>query len=773
MESPLNVTIAHRDPVCGMTVASDTPHRMEHGGVVYLFCCRGCLEKFRVQPRAYLAAAVPMAARAEPPAPASPWYTCPMHPQVRQKGPGACPDCGMALEAELPRGDQSDAELADMTRRFWIALVLSVPVVGAAMGHGWLDRLLGSAHSAAVHGFQLALTTPVVLWAGWPLLVRAARSLHTGRLNMFTLIGLGTAAAYLHSTLATLAPAVFPDAFRLKDGGVPVYFESAAAIITLVLLGQVLELRARARTGAAVRSLLDMTPPTARRLADDGSEADLPLASVRVGDRLRVRPGERVPTDGLVLEGSSYVDESMITGEPLPVPKRPGDRVIGGTLNGAGSFTMQAERVGADTVLAQIVRLVRDAQRSRAPIQGLADVVSRYFVPAVALIALGAFAVWALVGPPPALAHGLLAAVSVLIIACPCALGLATPMAVMVGVGRGALAGVLFKNAEALELLEKVDTLVIDKTGTLTQGKPRVTKVVPAEGVDSLELLRLAASLERHSEHPLAAAIVEEALSRGLELLEAKDFEALVGLGIRGDVAGRRVAVGSLRLLEQLGMDPQPVKAQAEPLAAEGQAAVYVAIDQKPAGILGINDPIKPTAAQAVAQLRQEGITLWLATGDQRSAAERVARALNIPHIHAEVAPAQKAELVRRLRAEGHRVAMAGDGINDAPALAEADVGIAMATGTDVAIETASVTLLHGDLQGVVRAIRLSRATMRNIRQNLFLALVYNALSIPVAAGVLFPWVGILLHPMIASAAMSLSSVSVISNALRLRRLPL
>lgn len=775
MDASLSLTIVDRDPVCGMTVAPDTPYRMEHGGVVYLFCCRGCLEKFGADPQAYLsAAAAPPALHAQPPPSSdSQWYTCPMHPEVRHKGPGACPECGMALEAELPTDAQSDGELADMTRRFWAALVLSVPVVVVAMSHGWVEQLLGWAHSAAVHWFQLVLTTPVILWAGWPLLVRAAQSLRTGRLNMFTLIGLGTTAAYLHSTLATLAPAIFPAAFRLEGGAVPVYFESAAAIITLVLLGQVLELRARSRTGAAVRALLDMTPPTARRLADDGSEADVPLAGVRVGDRLRVRPGERVPTDGVVLEGSSYVDESMITGEPLPAPKRPGDRVIGGTLNGAGSFILQAEKVGAQTVLAQIVRLVREAQRSRPPIQRLADAVSRHFVPAVALIACVTFAAWALIGPPPALAHGLLAAVAVLIIACPCALGLATPMAVMVGVGRGALAGVLFKNAEALEFLEKVDTLVVDKTGTLTEGKPRVRNVVPAGGFDAAELLRLAASLERRSEHPLAAAIVHEALRRGLDLLEPQEFDALVGLGIRGEVAGRPVAVGNVRLLAQLGVETQSLAAHAATLQSDGQTAVYVAIDRRPAGLLGITDPIKPATPEACTQLRQQGITLWLATGDHQSTAQRVAHALDIRHVHAEVSPAQKAALVRRLRAEGHRVAMAGDGINDAPALAEADVGIAMATGTDVAIETASVTLLHGDLGGVVRAIRLSRATMRNIRQNLFLALVYNALSIPIAAGILFPWVGILLHPMIASAAMSLSSVSVISNALRLRRVPL
>ncbi len=775
MDSSLNTIAAQRDPVCGMTVAPGTPHRMEHAGVVYLFCCRGCLEKFQARPDAYLRpAGVAQPVHPEPGASQEAWYTCPMHPEVRQMGPGACPHCGMALEPELPSQHHDDAELADMTRRFWAALVLSVPVVVMAMGHGVLHRLLGSAHAGAVNWIQLALTTPVVLWAGWPLLLRAAWSLRTGRLNMFTLIGLGTGAAYVHSVLATVAPGVFPQAFRMEEGGrVPVYFESAAAIVTLVLLGQVLEIRARARTGAAVRALVDMTPRTARRLADDGSEADVPLETVRVGDRLRVRPGERIPTDGLVLEGSSYVDESMITGEPLPVAKHPGDRVIGGTLNGAGSLTLRAEKVGADTLLAQIVRLVRQAQRSRAPIQRLADVVSRYFVPAVALIAVLTFAAWALLGPPPALAHALLAAVAVLIIACPCALGLATPMAIMVGVGRGALAGVLFKNAEALELLEKVDTLVVDKTGTLTQGKPRVVKVLPAEPFEAEELVRLAASLERRSEHPLATAIVQEASGRGLDLVEPEKFDVLVGRGVHGVVAGRPVAVGNLRLLAELGVAPETLAAHARELETEGQAAVFVAIDGRPAGLLAITDPIKATAPQAVAQLRNQGIALWLATGDHPSAAQRVAKTLGIGNLRAEVSPAQKAELVRRLRAEGHRVAMAGDGINDAPALAAADVGIAMATGTDVAIETAGVTLVHGDLEGIVRAIRLSRATMRNIRQNLFLALVYNAVSIPIAAGVLYPWIGLLLHPMIASAAMSFSSVSVILNSLRLRRWPL
>lgn len=775
MNSSLNLLTTHRDPVCGMTVAAGTPHRMEHNGVVYFFCCGGCLEKFRARPEAYLASKVaPPPVHAEPPPSARPtWYTCPMHPEVRRTVPGPCPECGMALEAEIPSEDQGDAEVADMTRRFWVALVLSVPVVIVAMAHGGLHRLLESLHPAVINVLQLVLTTPVVLWAGWPLLARAAWSVRTWRLNMFTLIGLGTGAAYVYSALAVVVPGIFPRAFRVESGAVPVYFESAAAIITLVLLGQVLELRARARTGAALRALVDLTPRTARRLADDGTEADVPLETLQVGDRLRVRPGERIPTDGVVVDGASYVDESMISGEPLPVAKRPGDRVIGGTLNGAGSLTVRAEKVGADTLLAHIVRLVRDAQRSRAPIQGLADAVSRRFVPAVTLIAAITFVAWAIFGPPPALAHGLLAAVSVLIIACPCALGLATPMAIMVGVGRGALAGVLFKNAEALQRLQQVDTLVVDKTGTLTLGKPRLVSIVPREPFTAEEVLRLAASLERRSEHPLASAIVEEALGRGLELHEPEAFEALVGLGVRGRVAGRPVAVGNLRLLAELGAEAQALDTQAQALETEGQAVVYVAIDGRPAGLLGITDPVKPTTPKAVAELQQQGITLWLATGDHPSTAKRVAQALGISHVQAQVLPAQKADLVRTLQAQGHRVAMAGDGINDAPALAQADVGIAMATGTDVAIETAQVTLVHGDLLGIVRAIRLSRVTMRNIRQNLFLALVYNAVSIPIAAGVLYPWVGLLLHPMIAGAAMSLSSVSVILNALRLHRLEL
>lgn len=774
MDSSLDLSIAPRDPVCGMAVGPGTPHRMEFGGVVYGFCCRGCLEKFRAQPQAYLA---PAPVPAAPPAMARPvesrWYTCPMHPEVRRTGPGACPECGMALEAELPSEDQGDTELADMTRRFWVALALSLPVVTVAMAHGGLQRLLPAVRLGTINILQLALATPVVLWAGWPLLLRAVWSVRTWRLNMFTLIGLGTGAAYLYSALATLAPGIFPEAFHLEGGPVPVYFESAAAIITLVLLGQVLELRARARTGAAVRALVNMTPRTARRLASDGTEEDVPLDSVRVGDRLLVRPGERIPTDGLVLEGASYVDESMLTGEPLPVAKRPGDRVIGGTLNGAGSLTLQAEKVGADTLLAHIVRLVRDAQRSRAPIQGLADAVARRFVPAVALVAVITFVAWGLLGPPPALAHGLLAAVSVLIIACPCALGLATPMAIMVGVGRGALAGVLFKNAEALQRLEQVDTLVVDKTGTLTEGKPRVVNILACEPFGPDELLRLAASLERRSEHPLAAAIVQEARNRGLELLEPEAFEVLVGLGVRGSIAGRSIAVGDLRLLAELGVDTQPLRPHTEALQSQGDAAVYVAIAGQAAGALGVADSIKPTTPKAVALLRQHRITLWLATGDHPSTAERVARTLDIAHVQAQVSPAQKAELVRTLQAQGHCVAMAGDGINDAPALAQADVGIAMATGTDVAIESAHVTLVHGDLLGIVRAVRLSRATLRNIRQNLFLAFIYNAVSIPIAAGVLYPWAGLLLHPMIAGAAMSLSSVSVIANALRLHRLEL
>ncbi len=696
-------------------------------------------------------------------------YTCPMHPEIVQDGPGDCPKCGMALEPVTVSVDAGpNPELVDMRRRFWGALAFTAPLFLLAMGEmvPGLGDLVPRRWSVIV---QLVLATPVVLWAGWPFFVRGWKSVAARSLNMFTLIAIGTGTAYLFSLAAALVPSIFPDGFRGHGGHVDVYFEASAVIITLVLLGQVLELRAREQTGGAIRALLDLAPKTARRIRDDGSDETVALDQIQTGDRLRVRPGDGVPVDGTVVEGHSAVDESMITGEPVPVEKAEGDPLIGGTLNGNGSMVMEARKVGADTMLARIVQMVAEAQRSRAPIQKLADVVAGWFVPAVVGAAILAFVVWSLFGPSPALAYGLLTAVAVLIIACPCALGLATPMSIMVATGRGATAGVLIKNAEALERMEKVDTLVVDKTGTLTEGKPRLKAVIAAEGVDGDGLLAQVAGLERGSEHPLAEAIVQGAEARGLKIDSASDFEAVTGKGVTGMVSGARIALGNARLMADQGIGTAALDEAAEDHRREGATVMYVARDGALAGLVAVADPIKETTAGAIKALHDEGLTIVMLTGDNRTTAEAVARALGIDEVQADVLPDGKADAVKRLQAEGRVVAMAGDGVNDAPALAQADIGIAMGTGTDVAIESAGVTLIRGDLRGIVRARKLSRATMANIRQNLFFAFVYNAAGVPIAAGVLFPLFGILLNPMIAAGAMSLSSVSVIMNALRLR----
>ncbi len=698
-----------------------------------------------------------------------------MHPEIVRGEPGSCPICGMALEPRTITGEEeTNPELVDMSRRFWIGLILTAPLLVFAMSGLIPGQPLRRALSPRLlTWFQLALATPVVLWGGWPFFERGWASIGNRSPNMFTLIALGTGMAYAYSAVATIAPAVFPDSFRSHGGELGLYFEVAAVITVLVLLGQVIELRARSRTSSAIKALLGLAPKTARLLRRDGTEEDIPLDRVQPEDRLRVRPGERIPVDGVVLEGASAVDESMVTGEAIPVEKTPGTRVTGGTVNGTGSFLMRAERVGSDTLLAGIVRMVSEAQRSRAPIQRLADVVSSYFVPAVVLVAILTFIVWALVGPAPRMVYALVNAVAVLIIACPCALGLATPMSIMVGTGRGAIAGVLIKNAEALEVLEKVDTLVVDKTGTLTVGKPRLTSVVAIPAESESELLRLAASLERGSEHPLAASIVAGAQEKGFALSEAEDFRSLTGKGVVGRVDGRSLALGNRRLLEELGIEASPLVEQAETLRQDGQTVMFVAIDGRAAGLLGVADPIKDSTREAIRLLRQEKIRIVMLTGDSRTTAEAVAEKLGIDQVEAEVLPGQKSEVVKRLQKEGRVVAMAGDGINDAPALAQAQVGIAMGTGTDVAMESAGVTLVKGDLRGIARAIRLSRGTMRNIRQNLFFAFIYNTLGVPLASGILYPVFGLLLSPIFASAAMSASSVSVIGNALRLRKLPL
>jgi P-type Cu+ transporter len=796
------------DPVCGMTIAPDAAAgHVDYKGQTYAFCSQGCLDQFEADPERFL---TPSRPGATPPASdVEREYTCPMHPEVRQKGPGACPKCGMALEAvdvapvrrtewtcpmhpeivrEAPGScpicgmaleprtvtlEDRNPELDDMTRRLrWSALIAS-PILAFMVSEFLPGRPLQRiVPHGAMNWIQLALATPVVLWGGWPFFVRGWASIVNRHLNMFTLIALGVGAAYVYSVVATLAPGLFPNSFRTM-GEVAVYFEPAAVIVVLVLLGQVLELRARSRTSLAIRNLLGMAPKTARRIDPDGAERDVLLDQVHVGDRLRVRPGERIPVDGVVLEGKSTVDESMVTGEPIPVEKTAGSRVTGGTLNATGQFVMQAERVGSDTLLAQIVRMVSEAQRSRAPIQRLADTVSAWFVPIVIFVAAITFIVWSQFGPEPRLAHALVNAVAVLIVACPCALGLATPMSIMVGTGRGAESGVLIRDAESLEVLEKVTTLVVDKTGTLTEGRPKLVTVSAAGDADEHTLLRLVASLENASEHPLAGAIVSGAIERGVTLAGVSDFESITGQGIIGQVESRRAAIGNLKLLESMSIDVGALREQADALRRNGQTVMFVAIDGRAAGLIGVADPIKDGAAEAIRTLHAAGLRVVMLTGDNRTTAEAVARSVGIDQVEADVMPDRKAAAIAGLQKSGQRVAMAGDGINDAPALAQADVGIAMGTGTDVAIESAGVTLVRGDLRGIVRARGLSRATMRNIRQNLFFAFMYNVAGVPIAAGILYPSLGLLLSPMIASAAMTFSSVSVIGNALRLRRVPL
>ncbi len=760
------------DPVCGMKVTIATArNKAEHAGHTYYFCSQRCLAKFTAEPERYLAPKPAEAAAEE--MPAGTIYTCPMHPQIRQVGPGSCPICGMALEPEVASADSGpNHELADMSRRFWIGLVLAAPVVALEMG-GHLTNLHMLLGQELSNWLQFALATPVVLWAGWPFFVRGWQSLRTRNLNMFTLIAMGTGVAWLYSVIAVAVPDLFPPTFRGPEGTVAVYFEAAAVITVLVLLGQVLELRARDQTSGAIRALLDLAPKTARRLKADGTDEEAALDAIGVGDRLRVRPGEKVPVDGEVVEGRSSLDESMVTGESMPVTKEVGAKVIAGTLNATGSFVMRAEKVGRDTMLSRIVQMVAEAQRSRAPIQRLADMVSGYFVPVVIAIALAAFAAWAAWGPEPRLAFGLVAAVTVLIIACPCALGLATPMSIMVGVGRGAQAGVLIKNAEALERMERVDTLVVDKTGTLTEGKPKVVAIVPAAGFAEADVLRLAASAEKASEHPLALAIVAAAAERKLAPSDVADFDSPTGKGVVGTVDGRRLALGNARFLSELGVTTTVLESEAERLRQEGATAIFLAVDGKEAAIFAIADPVKETTPAALEALAREKVRVVMLTGDNRTTAQAVARRLGITEVEAEVLPDQKSAVVEKLRREGRVVAMAGDGVNDAPALAAAEVGIAMGTGTDVAIESAGVTLLKGDLTGIVKARHLSQATMRNIRQNLFFAFIYNAAGVPIAAGVLYPTFGILLSPIIAAAAMALSSVSVVGNSLRLRRLHL
>jgi Cu+-exporting ATPase len=798
------------DPVCGMTIApEDAAGTVDYGGKTYYFCNPACIEKFQADPKRYLE---PKKVSTSPEGKANVEYTCPMDPEVRQTGPGACPKCGMALEpvtfvppairteytcpmhpeivrdepgtcpicgmALEPRtvtGDAENPELSDMTRRFGLSAALTAPLLLLMVSEMLPGKPLQSLlRPTALLWVQFAFATPVVLWGGWPFFVRGWRSVVNRHLNMFTLIALGTGASYLYSAGATFFPDWFPDSFRdPHTGALSVYFEPAAVIVVLVLLGQVLELRARSQTSGAIKSLLGLQPNKARVLQENGREEDLPLDQVQAGMRLRVRPGERIPVDGVVLEGTSTVDESMITGEPIPVEKTKGSKVTGGTINGNGSLVMRAERVGADTVLSQIVRMVAEAQRTRAPIQRLADVVAGWFVPAVILVAVLTFAVWAVFGPEPRFAHALVNAVAVLIIACPCALGLATPMSIMVGTGRGASAGVLIRNAEALEELEKVDMLVVDKTGTLTEGKPKLVSVIAAENQDEREMLRLAAGLERASEHPLADAIVKGAEEWGLSVGSVSGFESRSGKGVIGVVEGHNVAIGNIRLLEDLSIDPGPLVKHVEELRRDGQTVMLVSIDGRASGMIGVTDPIKPSTPEAIRLLHEAGLRIVMLTGDSRATAEAVAKKLGIDQVRAEVLPEQKREAVRALQNEGHKVAMAGDGINDAPALAQAEVGIAMGTGTDVAMESASVTLVSGDLRGIARARNLSQATMKNIRQNLFFAFIYNVLGVPIAAGILYPFFGLLLSPMIASAAMTFSSVSVIANALRLRKVAL
>ncbi|HEX4949892.1 MAG TPA: heavy metal translocating P-type ATPase [Blastocatellia bacterium] len=807
MQSVQAAPVTHTDPVCGMQVPPDSAAGQHaHNGKTYYFCSTHCLHKFQADPEAFLQPSP----KPQPPAPAGTKYICPMDPEIVSDKPGACPKCGMALEPDMPaapltkveytcpmhpeivRDEPGDCpicgmaleprtvtleeapnpELTDMMRRFWWSLALSLPVLVLAMSEMIPGQPLQHALSMkVVNWLQFALATPVVLWGGWPFFARGWASIVNRSPNMFTLIAVGTGAAYLFSVVALLVPGIFPASFRGHGGEVAVYFEAAAVITTLVLLGQVLELRARSRTSSAIKMLLGLAPKTARIVRPNGHEEDIPLEHVQVGDQLRVRPGEKVPVDGVIAEGTSSVDESMVTGEPIPVEKTAGSKVTGGTVNGTGGFVMQAERVGSDTLLAQIVRMVGEAQRSRAPIQRLADAVSAWFVPLVVLVSVLTFIVWAVFGPEPRFVYALVNAVAVLIIACPCALGLATPMSIMVGTGRGAMAGVLVKNAEALEVMEKVNTLVVDKTGTLTEGKPKLVTTRAAAGFDETQLLKLAASLERASEHPLAAAIVAGARDRNLELLAVDNFQSITGKGVTGNVQQQAVALGNQKLMEQLGIAADPeLNGESDRLREEGQTVMLMAVNGRVAGLLGVADPIKESARDAIQQLRAEGIHLVMLTGDNQRTAQAVARQLGLDAVFAEVLPDQKADVVRQLQSEGKVVAMAGDGINDAPALAQAQVGIAMGTGTDVAMESAGMTLVQGDLRGIVRAHRLSRAVMRNIRQNLFFAFVYNVLGVPIAAGVLYPFFGLLLSPMIASAAMTFSSVSVIGNALRLRR---
>lgn len=767
MDTANTETREETDPVCGMKVDHATAkHRSTHAGEEFLFCSSRCKGKFDAEPETYLGAE-----KAPEPMPEGTIFTCPMHPEIEQVGPGDCPICGMALEPKgVPTGDEGpNPELVDFTRRFWIGAVLTVPVLILAMGglvglpvRSWIGE-------GVAHWLELVLATPVILWSGWPFLVRGWKSFRTMNLNMFSLIAMGVSAAWVFSTVAVLAPGLFPSGFRDADGNVGVYFEAGAVIVVLVLLGQILELRARERTGSAIRALLDLAAKSARIIRADGSEDEVALEDVQIGDHIHVRPGEKVPVDGEVIDGRSSVDESMLTGEPVPIEKVTGDAVTGATINGTGSIIIEAKRVGEDTMLAQIVEMVAAAQRSRAPIQKLADAVAGYFVPAVISVAIVSFIAWSIWGPTPALAYGLVSAIAVLIIACPCALGLATPMSIMTATGRGAQAGVLIKNAEALEAFEKVDTLIVDKTGTLTMGKPELAAVLPEDGHDEEEVLRLAASLERGSEHPLAEAIVRGAEARGIDLASAQDFEAVTGMGVKGSVDGKSVALGNARMLGELGIDAPAATQVANARRDEGETVMFVIIDGAVAGLVSAADPVKETTPAALKALHELGFRIVMATGDNERTARAVASRLGINDVRADVLPEDKARIIRELQAEGRKVAMAGDGVNDAPALAQADVGIAMGTGADVAIESAGFTLLKGDLNGLVRARRLSLATMRNIRQNLFFAMIYNTAGVPIAAGILYPFFGLLISPMFAAAAMSLSSVSVIGNALRLR----
>lgn len=770
-EEPNTKTGQQRDPVCNMEVSSDSEYHYLYLDKHYHFCSEHCLQKFRENPEQYLdKESLPPRETDD----TSSRYTCPMHPEIQQQGPGSCPKCGMALESVTVKVEERNKELIDMTRRFWISTVLALPVFILAMITDLLPAWLPDELSMqTIQWIEFALATPVVVWGGWPFFVRGWQSIRTWNLNMFTLIALGISVAWIYSTVALLLPQIFPPIMQMEGGLVDIYFEAAAVITALVLLGQVLELRARSRTNAAIQMLLGLAPNTAHIVRNDGAEEDIPLEQVQLGDTLRVRPGEKIPVDGTVIDGESNVDESMVTGEPIPVAKLSGEKVIGATVNGTGSLLMRAENVGSDTLLAQIIKMVAEAQRSRAPIQKLADIVAGFFVPAVVGIAAIAFIVWWVVGPEPRLAHAVVNAVAVLIIACPCALGLATPISIMVGTGRGAIAGVLIKNAEALEIIEKVDTLVVDKTGTLTEGKPKLVTVHVEEGFIEDEVLRLAGNLERVSEHPLAEAIVSGAEEKGVKLFKTNKFQSITGKGVTGEVDGHAVVVGNIKLFESLGINAGKLPQQANKQRAEGNTVMLVAINGKAAGLIGVADPIKDSTPEAIHDLHTEGIKIVMLTGDSHATADAVASKLEIDQVHSEVLPEEKAEIIKQLQAEGRIVAMAGDGINDAPALAQAQVGIAMGTGTDVAMESAGVTLVKGDLRGIVRARRLSRATMRNIRQNLFFAFIYNSAGVPIAAGILYPFFGILLSPIIAAAAMSFSSVSVISNSLRLKRVKL